>query len=73
MEVIFWTFLSIFPDIHRIITEKRGEFMQDEGWNFEHTFTKLPKIFYRNQKPTPAPVPQMCIFNNQLADSLGLD
>ena len=47
--------------------------MQNEGWNLEHTYTKLPKVFYRNQKPKPAPTPQMYIFNHQLAKTLGLD
>jgi len=47
--------------------------MQNEGWNLEHTYAKLPEIFYRNQKPEPAPAPQMCIFNHRLAKSLGLN
>jgi len=47
--------------------------MQNDGWNLEHTYAGLPKIFYRNQKPTPAPAPQMVIFNQALAVMLGLD
>ena len=47
--------------------------MQNEGWNLEHTYTKLPEMFYRNQKPEAAPVSQMCLFNHELAESLGLN
>jgi len=47
--------------------------MQTEGWNLEHTYTKLPKIFYHYQSPTTSPIPQMAIFNHSLAQSLGLD
>ena len=43
------------------------------GWNLEHTYVKLPKIFYRKQKPAPAPNPEMVIFNHGLARNLGLD
>jgi len=47
--------------------------MSTEGWNFEHTYTKLPEIFYSIQKPTAAPSPHMVIFNSALAEALGLN
>jgi len=47
--------------------------MSNNGWNIEHTYALLPKIFYRNQNPTPAPAPKMVIFNENLAEILGLD
>jgi len=47
--------------------------MQNDGWNFEHTYSKLPEIFYRPQCPTIAPAPQMVVFNHSLAQVLGLD
>lgn len=47
--------------------------MQNGGWNLEHTYTELPEIFYRGQNPAIAPVPQMVIFNENLAEFLGLD
>ena len=47
--------------------------MNNEGWNFDNTYIQLPKIFYKNQLPTAAPTPQMVIFNQNLAESLGLN
>jgi len=44
-----------------------------EGWNFEHTYSKLPEMFYTKQNPTAAPNPQMIIFNQELAECLGLN
>jgi len=43
------------------------------GWNFEHTYARLPPIFYRNQQPATAPVPKIVLFNDDLARALGLD
>ena len=45
----------------------------NEGWNFEHTYADLPGIFYKNQKPAAVPAPQMVIFNQKLAETLGLN
>jgi len=56
----------------RIIT-KGGIFISNEGWNFEHSYAGLPEIFYRNQNLSPAPAPQMVIFNQNLAGGLGLN
>jgi len=47
--------------------------MQDNGWNLEHTYAELPAKFYHNQKPVSTPAPQMVIFNQSLAETLGLD
>ncbi|MCL2437269.1 MAG: hypothetical protein FWD00_04455, partial [Clostridiales bacterium] len=44
-----------------------------QGWNFEHTYTELPELFYRNQNPASAPAPQMVLFNQELAETLGLN
>jgi len=47
--------------------------MQDNGWNLEHTYTDLPAKFYYKQKPVSTPSSQMVIFNQGLAETLGLD
>jgi len=44
-----------------------------EGWNFEHTYAQLPRIFYSKQEPAVAPNPKMVVFNRKLAELLGLD
>jgi len=47
--------------------------MATEGWNFEHTYTKLPQTLYYKQMPAPAPKPQIVMFNQGLAQTLGLN
>ena len=46
--------------------------MQNSGWNLQHTYTNLPKIFYKHQNPKPSPHPKTVIFNHELAHDLGL-
>lgn len=43
------------------------------GWNLENTYTQLPALFYTNMKPHPVRAPKLVIFNDALAESLGLD
>lgn len=45
----------------------------NSGFNFDNSYTKLPKIFYSNIKLNPVPNPQLIIFNDSLAKSLGLN
>ncbi|MCA1031163.1 YdiU family protein [Bacillus timonensis] len=42
------------------------------GWNFDNSYTRLPKSFYSNLNPTPVSSPRLVIINDQLATSLGL-
>lgn len=43
------------------------------GWNFEHSYARLPRKFFSEQKPTPVASPKLVIFNQSLAKSLGLN
>lgn len=43
------------------------------GWNFDNSYTRLPKIFYTRLEPTPVRSPQLVILNESLAESLGLN
>ena len=43
------------------------------GWNFDNSYLKLPDIFYRQLPPVPVRTPQLVIFNDSLAEQLGLD
>lgn len=43
-----------------------------QGWNFDNSYAKLPKILFSIQNPTPVRAPELIIFNSSLADSLGL-
>ncbi|MYL32182.1 YdiU family protein [Pontibacillus yanchengensis] len=43
------------------------------GWNFDHSYTRLPDMFFERVDPTPVRSPEMVVFNEELAQSLGLD
>ena len=47
--------------------------MKEYGFNFETTYTDLPKHFFSKHKPEPVNKPDLVIINNQLAASMGLD
>ena len=39
----------------------------------ENTYINLPDIFYSKQYPNEVPLPKLIIFNDSLAQSLGMD
>lgn len=43
------------------------------NWNLENTYTKLPEIFYQKVTPNPVPAPKLVIYNQVLGDSLGFN
>ncbi|WP_079504627.1 protein adenylyltransferase SelO [Mesobacillus jeotgali] len=43
------------------------------GWKMDNSYSRLPKIFYSLQKPTTVKAPEVVIFNETLAEELGLD
>lgn len=43
------------------------------GWNFENSYTRLPKTFYTSVSPDPVEFPKLAILNGSLAASLGLN
>jgi len=43
------------------------------GWNLEHSYATLPKIFFANAKPASAPLPKLVVFNHKLAEALGFN
>ncbi|MEY4065195.1 MAG: hypothetical protein RIR26_1403 [Pseudomonadota bacterium] len=47
--------------------------MNPFGWNFEHTFSELPPLFFSEVKPTPVREPKLVVFNAPLAQELGLN
>ena len=42
-------------------------------FGFLHTYGALPERFYSRVNPTPAPNPELVVFNTPLAEELGLD
>jgi len=43
------------------------------GWNLDNGYAKLPGLFYTETNPTPVRAPELVIFNDELATSLGLN
>lgn len=43
------------------------------AWNLEDTYSGLPELFYTKQQLAEAPDPELVIFNQPLAKSLGLE
>ncbi len=41
-------------------------------WRLEHTYAKLPAVFFSAQAPMPVPKPELVCFNEGLAEALGL-
>jgi len=42
------------------------------GWNFQHSYAKLPDLFYTSLEPTPVRDPRVVIYNESLGIELGL-
>ncbi len=47
--------------------------MKEKGFNFENSYTELPKIFYSKHKPSQVPSPKLVVLNFSLAGELGLE
>jgi uncharacterized protein YdiU (UPF0061 family) len=45
----------------------------DQGWRFDNSYTRLPEALFTRAAPGPVPRPEMVIFNEPLACSLGLE
>lgn len=43
------------------------------GWNFDNSYARLPEKFFTKTEPEPARTPELAIFNERLATSLGLN
>ncbi|KIL51042.1 protein adenylyltransferase SelO [Jeotgalibacillus campisalis] len=42
------------------------------GWKLENSYSQLPSLFFTPIDPNPVPTPEFVLFNEALADSLGL-
>lgn len=43
------------------------------GWNFDHSYARLPQALFARIEPTPVREPKMVVLNRPLAESLGLN
>ena len=44
-----------------------------DAWQLENSYAEFPGKFYTRIKPTPVNAPKLIIFNEKLANSLGID
>ena len=47
--------------------------MENAGWRWDHSYARLPELFFVRTQPVSVRQPQLLIFNHALAASLGLD
>ena len=47
--------------------------MTVSGFPLENTYTKLPEVFFSKLSPSPVSQPEVVIFNDKLANEIGLD
>jgi uncharacterized protein YdiU (UPF0061 family) len=45
----------------------------ETGWNFDNSYSLLPKLFFKAQNPVPVSSPKLIILNHSLAQHLGLN
>lgn len=50
-----------------------GSQSSETGWQWDHSYARLPELLFKKTLPTPVHEPQVVIFNQALADQLGLD
>jgi len=43
------------------------------NWNFKTSYELLPEVFYKKVSPNTVKSPEIVIFNEELANELGLD
>lgn len=53
------------------MTEKNA--VVETGWNFDNSYTRLPKFFFTSLNPTPVRSPEIIIINGKLSPALGLN
>ncbi len=47
--------------------------VMEKEWNFDNSYSRLPKSFFSTLNPTPVRSPKLIILNNLLATFLGLN
>lgn len=53
-------------------TTEKNKTTPISGWNFDNSYLKLPDVLYSLQKPIPVTQPELHLFNQKLANELGL-
>ena len=61
--------LSLFKNLLSK-SERKIQMQKDTKWNFDHSYGKLPELFFTKQKPTPVKGAKEIIFNKELAHEL---
>jgi uncharacterized protein YdiU (UPF0061 family) len=59
-------------EIHPYLIIMTSHHSSPAGWNFDHSYTKLPPPFYANQNAAQVREPQLVVLNHGLCERLGL-
>lgn len=51
----------------------KGKEIKDAGWNFDNSYARLPELTFTRTEPVPVSSPEIIVFNDSLAEKLGLD
>ncbi|CAM4211769.1 protein adenylyltransferase SelO [Saccharibacillus endophyticus] len=54
-------------------SSEKGSSGVSAGWNFDHSYARLPEVFYSSLPPVPVAEPKAVILNEKLAAELGVD
>ncbi|MBM6616613.1 protein adenylyltransferase SelO [Bacillus suaedaesalsae] len=52
---------------------KENDSLSKIGWNFDNSYARLPEAFFVLHAPKPVRAPKLTIFNERLAEELGLN
>jgi len=55
------------------MTSSSRQHHPDPGWNFDNSYALLPEAFFVRLNPVPVPGPKLIVFNDTLAQFLGLN
>ena len=47
--------------------------IENVGWHFDNTYSRLPEVMLSKIKPVPVKKPSMVLLNHELSKDLGLD
>ena len=66
----YWLFVCLITSAGLIVMT---EGKQDAGWSFDNSFVQLPEAFFSRTNPEPVKHAVKVLFNEDLANDLGLD
>lgn len=63
----------MYDENYEYLKEKGGYIMMNARWRFDNSYVRLPNFYYKKHNPVKVKSPQLVIFNESLANTLGLN